>query len=318
MGTACTQISTVENTYWVHDLSPFLIQLGEGFGLRWYGLAYVMGFLTAIWLLRLYYKRGRSPLDADGRAALMITLVVGVLVGGRLGFMLFYRFGELMENPFKLFKVWEGGMASHGGIIGIVVALILFARSDRRRFEKQQADPENEKPRAPMTFWQLGDIVCTLGPPGVFLGRLANFINGYLWGRVSDASWAVIFPKAQVPPHFDPNGVVVFVEGFGLANPRHPSQLYAAALEGLLLCAYLQWRFWRSESCRKYPGQLGGECLIAYAIVRLLSEVYREPDASLILGLSRGMFYSLFMIIAGAGIIYHARRRPQNTNLLEN
>ena len=300
----------MEASYWIHDLSPYVIRFGEGVGLHWYGMAYAAGFVIAIMLLRLYHKFGRSPLGTDAQFDLLTYLIIGTLAGGRIGYMLGYRFGTFMEDPLMLFRVWEGGMASHGGIIGITVAIAVYAWRDQKRQATLRADAETaESAREPVTFLSLADLVCTLGPPGIFLGRIANFINGELWGRITDAPWAVVFPDAR--PDFQAEPLVqVMIDGAEhWANPRHPSQLYAAALEGLVLTAYLQWRLWKGGFQKQYPGQLGGEFLIAYAILRVLSEVYREPDAALILGLSRGVFYSLFLIVAGAAISVISRRR---------
>jgi len=281
-----------EAMYWVHEMDPFLIRFPESFpleGIRWYGIAYLAGFFCAGVLLVLYYRKGRSSMDADGRAALLTAVIIGALLGGRIGYMMFYDTLSFFKNPFIFFKVWEGGMASHGGFIGVTLGVYWHAW------------------RYKVCFMRLGDIVVTLAPPGLFFGRIANFINGELWGRVTDAPWAVVFKEAQFPPYFDQEKFTVLSERFGrLVNPRHPSQLYEALLEGLLLMVLLQWRFWKFP---KLPaGQLAGEFFIAYAVMRIICEVFREPDSSLILWMSRGTFYSLFMIAAGILIIRHARR----------
>lgn len=257
----------------VHTPHPFLIRFGENFGIRYYGLAYLLGFLGAAWLLRRYHRAGRSPLDGNGIADLMFALVLGVFVGGRVGYFVLYQPATLLRDPLALVRVWEGGMASHGGFLGVTVALAWFARS-----------------RGP-SLRQLGDLIVTTAPLGLLLGRLANFLNGELWGRISDVPWAMVFSATGGGPH-----------------PRHPSQLYEAALEGALLLTYVQWRFWRTDVAIRQPGRLTGEFLIAYALVRALGELFREPDAALILGLSRGTFYSIFLVGAGAWLIL---RRPR-------
>ncbi len=267
-------VSYQGSQYWLHDWDPFVVQFSENWGIRWYGLAYVLGFLTASWLLGLYFKRGKSPLDPERRFNALIVFILATLVGGRLGYMLLYDLNALLQAPWKIIKVWEGGMASHGGIVGLALAVWYLAR--KHGYAKGQ----------------LADIVVTLGPPGVFLGRLANFINGELWGKISTVPWAVVFPAAS------PSGV-----------PRHPSQLYEAALEGLVLIIYLQLRFWKSSVARRHPGQLCGEFFLFYGLLRIVGELFREPDAGLILGMNRGIFYSLFMVLAGLGIIYSARKR---------
>jgi phosphatidylglycerol:prolipoprotein diacylglycerol transferase len=260
--------------FWVHTPHPFLIRFTEDFGIRYYGLAYLAGFVVAGWLLYRYYKAGRSVLDSQAIFDLMTFLIAGVVVGGRLGYFILYQPETFWHDPLVLFRVWEGGMASHGGIIGVVVAMWWFTRKRN------------------ISFLQVSDLVVTVAPLGLFFGRLANFMNGELWGKPTSVPWAMIFIKTGGGP-----------------EPRHPSQLYEAGLEGLLLFAYLQWRFWKSTSAQTQPGRIAGEFLIAYALARSLGEIFREPDAALILGLSRGTFYSLFMIVAGVALIAYASRR---------
>jgi len=273
-----------QSQYWVHDLSPFLIRFPENplglDGIRYYGLAYLLGFLAAWLLLRLYDAKGKFVIDADARATLMTAMIIGVLAGGRLGYMLLYDLDAFLANPLLIVRVDQGGMASHGGFVGVILALVWFARKHR------------------CGFLRLGDVVVTLAPLGLMFGRIANFINGELWGRVTTASWAVIFPNS-------PKNYNALLQTYG-PEPRHPSQLYEAALEGGLMLAYVQWRFW----CTRPPaGQLGGEFLIGYGIVRIFGELFREPDAALLLGLSRGQFYSVFIILAGAVTIWIVRRK---------
>ena len=279
--------------YWVHNLSPFLIRFNEDFGIRYYGLAYCLGFIVAAMMLRHYYKKGRSPLNPEQQATFMTFCIGGVLIGGRVGYMFLYDFGSLLSNPFNLFKVWEGGMSSHGGFVGVILALILFCR------------------RISQPLLKVGDVIATIVPPGLFFGRVANFINGELWGKVSTVPWAVIFPQSAEKPG-------VPVESIA---PRHPSQLYEAALEGLLLWGWTQFRFWRSPSLP--PGQLSGEFLLGYAVVRIFAEIFREPDRgiSLILGLSRGQFYSIFLAFGGIALLlyshYREQRRKRNASETE-
>lgn len=261
---------------WRHTPHPFLLRFGEDFGIRYYGLAYLLGFAGAVWLLQRYRRAGRSPLDGGAVWDLLTYLIAGVLVGGRLGYFLLYQPGSLVRDPLVLFRVWEGGMASHGGFVGVVLALLLFAR-----------------PRK-IGFLQLGDLVVTTVPLGLGLGRLANFLNGELWGRPTAAPWGVVFAKTG-----------------GGDIPRHPSQLYEALLEGFLLFGFMQWRFWSKSAALRAPGRLSGEFLLAYAIARVVCELFREPDAGLILGVSRGIFYSVFLAIAGAFVIF-ARRGSEH------
>jgi phosphatidylglycerol:prolipoprotein diacylglycerol transferase len=263
----------MQMTHWVHNLSPFLVRFGEDFGIRYYGVAYLLAFAIAYGLLAAYERAGRIKLGAEGRLDLIFALVVGVMVGGRLGYFILYHPGELL-NPSVILRVWEGGMSSHGGFAGVLVAGWWFAR----------------KNKIPIT--RLADIVATLAPPGFLLGRVANFINGELWGKTTDVPWAVIFPASApgVPVH--------------LIEPRHPSQLYQAFAEGLILLIYTQVRFWKAKP--PLPnGRLCGEFLVGYAIARVAMEFFREPDAgvSLILGLNRGAFYSLAVFAAGVALI---------------
>ena len=262
---------------WKHDLSPFVIKFSENAGIRWYGLAYVLGFIVGMWLLHIYYKKRISPFDADQQSGLFIAIFLGVLVGGRVGYVLFYTPGLLATEPWKLFYVWEGGMSSHGGFIGVILAAWIMAK----RFKD--------------SFFRVGDLLATLAPPGLFFGRIANFINGELWGKPTGANWGVLFPDAPDD---------------GL-EPRHPSQLYEAGMEGLLLIIYTQLRVWKSSILKDNPGQLGGEFLIVYSIVRIFGEQFREPDSfitELHLGfLSRGSFLSLFTGLIGLAIIIYTR-----------
>ena len=171
-------------------------------------------------------------------------------------------------------------MASHGGFVGVCIAVFWYARHS-----KQSPFP-------------IGDIIVSVVPPGLFFGRIANFINGELWGRTTEITWGVLFPKAPG-----------FIEGVA----RHPSQLYAATLEGLCTFAFVQWRFWKSDVTKRAPGRLAGEFLIAYAIARIINEFFRQPDASLVMGMSRGQFYSLFLVLGGAILIRIAEIRAKKS-----
>jgi phosphatidylglycerol:prolipoprotein diacylglycerol transferase len=265
-------------SHWVHDLSPFLVQFSDNLGVRYYGLAYLLGFALGGWILYHAAKQRRLDLPPPAVADLMTALIIGVMAGGRLGYYVFYETATIFSDPLQLLRVWEGGMASHGGFIGVGVAVAWFARQHRT------------------PFLGLADAAIAVAPLGLGLGRVANFINGELWGRVSDVSWAVIFPASARP------GTPVH-----LIDPRHPSQLYAAMLEGFLIFGYLQWRYWRSPAAKTHPGRITGEFLIIYAIARMITEMFREPDAGLILGLTRGTFYSIFMIIAGTIVIRRSK-----------
>ncbi len=263
--------------HWVHDLSPFLFQFPEswgalaGFGIRYYGLSYLLGFLCGYLLLFLYYKRDKSPYSPEQISTLITYLVVGVLVGGRIGYMLLYAWGDFVRNPLTALQVWDGGMASHGGFIGVGIAIFVFVKQQKTQ------------------LLDTCDIIATITAPGLFFGRMANFINGELWGKVSDVSWAIIFPT-------------------GGPLPRHPSQLYEAFTEGLLAFIIIQLRFWGKLGKRPPAGQIAGEFLIMYSVFRIFCEIFREPDAPLILRISRGQFYSIGTIALGFVFIYFARK----------
>jgi len=243
-------------------------------------LAYVLGFFIAGFLLHCYWREERSPLNPKVQSDLMIAVVIGVLVGGRLGYFLLYSPMTLLREPLAVLRIWDGGMSSHGGFAGVCLALVWLVRKHK------------------LAWRSTADILVTLAPPGLFLGRIANFINGELWGKVAHVPWAVIFPKSA------PDGTPVTE-----IAPRHPSQLYEALLEGLFLTIYTQLRFWRSPVTRERPGQLAGEFFILYAVVRAIGEIFREPDASLLFGLSRGTFYSLFLVVGGVALLTASRRQ---------
>ena len=267
---------------WVHNLSPFLWKFPESWGdwgpggIRWYGLSYLAGFVAAYYLLYLAYIKKRSPYDKEHILNLMTFQILGVLLGGRIGFALLYRTEELFQDPLMLFYVWQGGMASHGGFIGVILVTFWYTRKSHQ------------------SFWPVADLIATIVPPGLLFGRVANFINGELWGKATTVPWGVLFPKAPD-----------FAQGIA----RHPSQLYAAFLEGFLVFVFIQFRFWKSNVCQTSPGRLGGEFLIAYAMARILGEFFREPDASLIMGISRGQFYSIFLLLGGFFVIFIAEKR---------
>lgn len=267
--------------YWVHDLDPVVLPIYKNLAIRWYGLSYVAGFLIAGWLLSLYFRKKRSPFDPDQQISFILTLAIGTLVGGRLGYMLLYDLSGLVRNPLTVIRVWEGGMASHGGFLGCIMAVYLISR------------------KSGTPFFRTGDIAVTLAPPGILFGRVANFINGELWGKTTEVPWAVIFPQSAPPG-----------TPWEQIPARHPSQLYEASLEGLVLGAYIQWRFWSRRGNNPPSGQITGEFFIAYALLRIISEIFREPDeAGLLMGLSRGTFYSLVLGLIGVCWIFAARRR---------
>lgn len=270
--------------YWVHSLDPFLVRFSDSFGIRWYGVAYICAFVVAAWLLTRYARASRSLVPAAKVPDFLTALVLGVVLGGRIGHYLLYDgWRSFSSDPLGILRVWEGGMSFHGGLLGVTVAVFVYARLQRH------------------SFLHLGDLVASVAPFGLFFGRLANFINGELWGKVSTVSWAVIFPQS-VPPGVPLSHVA----------PRHPSQLYEAFAEGLLLTAFVQWRFWRTGVAAARPGRLAGECILAYAAARIFCEFFREPDASLIglagVSFSRGTFYSFFLVLGGLILVVISSR----------
>jgi phosphatidylglycerol:prolipoprotein diacylglycerol transferase len=303
-------------SYYLHNLDPFIFKLWGDVGPRWYGMAYVLAFVSGFALLSWLSKRGYLDLSqsAVGDFVTWVALF-GVMVGGRLGYVIFYR-PEMLREPLSILRVWEGGMSSHGGILGVVLVSLYYAR------------------RHKVSWTNLGDNLVVAVPIGLFLGRCANFINGELYGRVANVPWAMQFPKELLEPanvaeadralaacrQIDPSfsSVETIVEAVrtnpqiatvlrGILAPRHPSQLYEALLEGALLFAIL-W-FVRTRA-RTPNGFLTGLFLICYAIFRIVVEYFREPDAPLIGMFTRGQFFSFFVVALGIGFIVTARRHP--------
>lgn len=256
------------------DIDPVAFSIGP-VAVRWYGLMYLIGFVLA-WLLGRYRASrpgsGWTPQQVDD---LIFHAALGVILGGRVGYVLFYNFGAFLDNPLMLFRIWEGGMSFHGGVLGVFIALGIYARSLRRG------------------FFEVTDFLMPLVPPGLFFGRIGNFINGELWGRVSDAPWAMVF-RAAGP------------------LPRHPSQLYEAALEGIILFLLL----WFYSAKPRPVMAVSGLALLLYGIFRGVVEFFREPDAHLGFiawdWLTMGQLLSLPMILAGLAMLGWAYRRQRN------
>jgi phosphatidylglycerol:prolipoprotein diacylglycerol transferase len=251
--------------YYVHNLDPFLVRFVGEVGIRWYGLAYVAGFLAAFLMLRRFSKQGSFAIPAERVEGFVMGLALfGVLLGGRLGYCLLYGWQYWVEDPLYPFRLWEGGMASHGGMIGVLLYVFFYAR-------KRQ-----------IAFWGLMDHLVCVVPLGLFFGRIANFINGELWGRVTDVPWAVVFPQS------------------GDMQPRHPSQLYEAAGEGVLLF-FVLWGV-RKLWPERRGGLLSCAFLLFYGSARYGVEFFREPDSTIYWEwMSKGQLYSLFMI--GCGLL---------------
>lgn len=283
------------------DLSPeiFSVSLfGFTFALRWYALAYIAGILIA-WGLALRTIRradlwaGAAPLTGEQLERLMTWVILGIILGGRLGYVVFYEPAKFLADPMAALRVWEGGMSFHGGFLGVAVAGLLFCRRER------------------IPMLGLGDLMGLCTAPGLMLGRLANFINAELWGRPTDLPWGVIFPgeTAQTCP--------------GVVGPcaRHPSQLYEAALEGLILGALVLWLAYR-RGWLKAPGRIMGLFVAGYGLARFAVEFVRQPDAQFVTegnplglylhvngwGLTAGQCLSLPMIAVGLWFLMRARR----------
>ena len=257
------------------QFDPVAFQIGP-LAVRWYGLMYLVGF-GLVWLAARY-RIDRHPGGIWTRKDFDDALfygILGTILGGRLGYVLFYKFGDYLSAPWKIFYLWEGGMSFHGGFLGVVIAMVLFARSRRQ------------------DWLRVTDFIAPLAPLALGAGRIGNFINGELWGRPSEAPWAMVFP------HVD-------------AVPRHPSQLYEFALEGVALFVLL-WLY----SARPRPrGAVSALFLIGYGVFRFAVEFTREPDSFLgllALNLSMGQWLSLPMILAGAALLAWASRRAPAT-----
>ncbi len=260
-------------------IDPVLISVGP-FAIRWYALAYVVGIVGGWWMGRRIaaakaYWGGVSPMTPEDIDDLIVWAALGIVLGGRLGYVLFYNPGYFAQNPAEILVLWRGGMSFHGGFLGTILALLLFARSRG------------------IPMLSMLDVAAIVTPIGLFLGRIANFINSELWGRVTDVPWAFVFPN-------------------GGPLPRHASQLYEGALEGLVLFAILvlMWR----KGALKYPGMIGGMFVAGYGMARIVSELFREPDAHigyLTGGLTMGMLLSIPMLLVGFGAMWIAKRRGE-------
>jgi len=289
------------------DIGPTILSVeigGMNLALRWYAMAYVAGLLIGLWIVRAALARprlwptGRPPMTAPQAEALLTSVVLGVVIGGRLGFVVFYQPSYYLDHPWDVVKVWQGGMAFHGGLAGVVVAAWLFCR------------------RHGLAAAQVADVIALATPPGLLLGRIANFINAELWGRPTTVPWGVVFPgdAAQACP-----------AGWPDPCARHPSQLYEAGLEGLALGLALLWMARRGAL--RVPGLMTGVFLLGYGLARVVVEVFRQADAQFITpdnpwghvvrlgdaGLTMGQLLSLPLVAAGLAVlllaVLRARRR---------
>ena len=257
-------------------IDPILVQLGP-FAIRWYALAYIAGLVIGWRIMRRVCAQPPGVLSPEKIDDFLLWAALGVILGGRLGYVLFYKPTDFLHDPLQILIIWQGGMSFHGGLLGVISAILIYAL-------RNATDP-----------FMLSDLVAIVAPIGLFFGRIANFINGELWGRHSDVAWAMIFPH-------------------GGPMPRHPSQLYQAFFEGVVLLAVVAL-VWRMTDARRRPGLLTGTFCAGYGVARIVGEIFREPDSFLgfILGsnwLTMGMILSLPMVAFGAWLIVRAKRRP--------
>ena len=280
------------------NISPEIFAISVGgieIALRWYALSYIVGFFLALYMMKSFVQKdnlwlsNQAPLRTDQLDAMLTYLIVGVIIGGRLGYVLFYNFGYYLINPTEVIRIWDGGMSFHGGFVGVVIAVLLFCKINS------------------IQIWVTADLVALSTPPGLFLGRVANFINAELWGRPTDLPWGVIFPGVSAQQC---EGVV------GLCA-RHPSQLYEAILEGIILLFILLILAFKGALRR--PGLITGVFGLWYGTSRFFIEYYRVPDPQFFsfdnpygfafiifgdLGITMGQTLSLPMIFIGIAIIF--------------
>ena len=275
------------------QFDPVLISIGP-LAIRWYALSYIVGFMLFLWLGRRRIAQGNTLFTREMLDDFLTWGILGVIIGGRLGYVLFYKFSTYIDHPLDIFKVWEGGMSFHGGFLGVLAAMWLFSRKHK------------------ISFLKTMDFVAPLVPLGLASGRIGNFINGELWGRVTDinAFWAMGFPQA----HYEDVEAAAhnplwaeWLQQYAML-PRHPSQLYQFALEGICLFIVL-WIF--SKKTRP-DGQVASLFLAGYGFFRFLAEFARQPDVYLgllTLGLSMGQWLSVPMIVLGAiGFVWFGKR----------
>ncbi len=284
------------------EFDPVLISIGP-LDIRWYALAYVAGIVLGWWyaarIIRTerLWAPGKAPIDTRQLDDLVLWVTLGVILGGRLGYALFYQphlYGQLLAGPdnFALFRLWDGGMSFHGGLLGCTLAVVLFAL------------------RSKVRILSVGDVALAAAPFGLMFGRLANFINGELWGRETTVPWGVNFCNQRAR---DIYGATCEYLGQGPGDVvRHPSQLYEAGLEGIFLLGLLALAVWKLGLLRK-PGYVTGLFLLGYGLIRATLENVRQPDAgldNLPLGLTMGMILSVPMMLIGAWLIWRAWSRP--------
>ncbi len=263
----------------VHNFDSVLVDLGF-FQIKWYSIAYILGIVLGwVYALKIIKneKLTNNKIKISDFDDLIVYLIIGIILGGRLGYIIFYNFEYYSENFFEIFKIWRGGMSFHGGLIGVIIGTFIFSKKTSNN------------------FFQLTDIVACVAPIGLFFGRIANFINGELYGKISNLPWTVIFPEAG-------------------NLPRHPSQIYESILEGILLFIILNYLALKKNLLLK-SGYISVLFLILYSILRIFSETFREPDAHI--GyiynyFSMGTLLSIITLLAGVIIIFFIKKNEQN------
>lgn len=252
------------------QIDPVIFSIGP-LAIRWYSMAYIAGIVFAWWYIRRLSKKPGAAMSAAHIDDFITWGLLGVILGGRLGYVLFYRPGSYLDDPLAILRLWDGGMSFHGGFLGVVLAVIFYCRKHK------------------LDLMRVSDVVAIVSPIGLLTGRLANFINGELWGRPTapDAWYGMVFPS-------DP-----------LQVPRHMSQLYEAVGEGLLLFIILQYLYHKTRIAKDMPGAIAGFFMIGYGLVRILVENVRQPDQGVefILGLTRGQLLSTLMFLLAAWLI---------------
>ncbi len=279
-------------THYYVDIDPIAFSIGP-VQVHWYGIMYLLGFAAAWWLGQRRRAAGRLPVSADAFSDLAFYAMLGVILGGRIGYMVFYDTSQLIHQPLSLFRVWEGGMSFHGGLIGVLVGALIWAR------------------RHQLNFFDVMDFVAPLVPIGLGLGRLGNFVGGELWGRHTDAPWGMIFPRAlEALGRTKDDLLQAYLAGELDSEARHPSQLYEFTLEGIVLFAVL-WIYSRKPRPRY---AVSGLFALLYGLFRFSVEFVREPDVQLGFiafdWLTIGQILSLPLILAGLWLLWLSRRAP--------
>ena len=249
------------------DISPIIFSIGP-LSIRWYSMAYLFGIIIAWLLIKRNVKKYNLPLSKENLEDLVFYITLGIIIGGRLGYVLFYGSNTFLHNPLSILEVWKGGMSFHGGVLGVIIASYLFAKKIKYK------------------FLGITDLIVLYAPIGIFFGRITNFINDELWGRVTDVAWAVRFPN-------------------GGYLPRHPSQLYEAFFEGIIMFIILNW-LWKYKNIRERQGFISALFITLYGLFRISMEQFREPDAQLGFffgSLTMGQILSIPLIIVGISII---------------